>query len=85
MQQPKEKSYLPFLEQLPQLLADLERRAQAPKTKSIIELGLTNYPNQDDRIAALVEDLDLVKARQMGQPGGVIPQTDTIVQALISV
>jgi len=83
MQQPKEQPYLPFLDQLPQLLADLERRAQEPKQKSVIETGLTNFPSQSKRIAALVEDLDMVNARQWGQPGGVATQTDPIVQALI--
>ena len=83
MQQPKEQPYLPFLDQLPQLLSDLERRAHEPKEKSVVEMGLTNFPNQSDRIAALIEDLDLTKARQMGQPGWVVPQMDPIVQALI--
>lgn len=83
MQQHKQRPYLPFLIQLPQLLADLERRAHGPKEKSIIEIGVTNFPNQSDRIAALIEDLDLVSARQFGQPGRVEPQTDPIVRALI--
>lgn len=82
-QQSKELPYLQFLDQLPQLLSDLERRADAPKGKCVIEMGLTNFPSQSDRIAVLVEDLDLVKARQMGQPGWVAPQMDPIVEALI--
>ena len=45
-----------FLDQLPQLAAGLERRAHKPKQRSVIEIGLTNYPGQSDRIAALVED-----------------------------
>lgn len=83
MQKPKEQPYLPFLDQLPQLLADLERRAQLPKEKNVIEIGLTNFPSQSERIAALIENLDLVNARQFGQPGWVATQTDPIVQALI--
>jgi hypothetical protein len=83
MQKPKEQPYMPFLDQLPQLLADLERRANEPKDKSVIEIGLTNFPNQADRIAVLIEDIDLVKARQFSQPGGVAPQMDPIVQSLI--
>lgn len=83
MQKPKEQPYLPFLDQLPQLLADLERRAHEPKQKSIIEIGLTNFPSQSKRIAALIEDLDLVNARQWGQPGGVALSSDPIVAALI--
>ena len=83
-QQPIEQPYLPFVSQLPQLLVDLERRARQPKEKSVLEIGLTNFPSQSDRIAALIEDLDLVSARQFGQPGWVPLQTDPIVQALIS-
>jgi hypothetical protein len=83
MQPPKEQPYLPFLEQLPQLLADLERRSQSPKEKSVVEMGLTNFPDQPVRIADLIEDLDLVNARQWGQPGGVALQLDPIVQALV--
>lgn len=83
MQQPKEQPYLTFLDQLPQLAADLERRAREPKQKSVIEIGLTNYPGQSERIAVLIEDLDLVSARQMGQPGWVAFETDPIVEALI--
>jgi hypothetical protein len=83
IQEPKEQPYVPFLGQLPQLLADLERRAREPKVKSMLELGLTNFSSPSDRIAVLIDDLDLVKARQMAQPGWVVPQIDPIVQALI--
>jgi hypothetical protein len=75
--------YLGFLDQLPQLLADLERRAHEAKKISIIESGLTNYPDQTRRIAALIDDLDLVSARQWGQPGWVNLPEDPIVSALI--
>ena len=78
-----ERPYLYFLEQLPQILADLERRAREPKGKSIVELGTTNQPNQSKRIAALIADLDLVNARQWGQPGRVALSSDPIVAALI--
>jgi hypothetical protein len=83
LQKPQEQHFFSFLGQMPQLAADLERRAQEPKQKSVLEIGLTNFPSQSDRMAALIEDLDLVNARQMGQPGWVMPQTDPIVQALI--
>lgn len=83
MQKPKEQPLLPFLDQLPQLLADLERRAREPKQKNVIEIGLTNFPNQSKRVAALIQDLDLVNARQWGQPGGVSLSSDPIVSALI--
>jgi len=71
----EEKPYLDFLDQLPQILADLERRAKGPAKTNIIEAGITNYPDQTKRIAALVDKLDLVNARQWSQPGcrGFLP------------
>lgn len=75
--------YLGFLDQLPQILADLERRAKEPAKTNIIEAGITNYPDQTNRIAALVDDLDLVQARQWSQPGWVNLPDDPIVAALI--
>jgi len=78
-----ERPYIYFLDQLPQLLADLERRAHEPKQKNVIEIGLTNFPNRSERIAVLIEALDLVNARQWGQPGGVALFSDPIVAALI--
>jgi hypothetical protein len=80
----KEKPYLDFLEQLPQLLADLERRAQEGPRISVLERGLTHFNNPDERIAALIRDLDLVAARQMSQAGWVVPAQDPIVAALIA-
>jgi hypothetical protein len=79
----KPRPYLYFLDQLPQLLTDLERRAREPKTASIIDTGRTNIPDASKRIAALIADLDMVQARQWGQPGMVIPEEDPIVHALI--
>ena len=79
----QERPYLDFLDQLPQILADLERRANEPKKISVIQLGITNYPDQTKRIAALIADLDLVEARQWSQPGGVNLSEDPIVSALI--
>ena len=75
--------YLGFLDQLPQLLADLERRANEPKKMNAIEAGSTNHPDQTKRIAALIDDLDQVSARQWSQPGGVNLPEDPIVSALI--
>jgi hypothetical protein len=79
----QERPYLDFLDQLPQILADLERRANEPKKINIIEAGITNYPDQTKRIAALIDDLDLVSARQWSQPGWVNLPEDPIVSALI--
>lgn len=81
--QGQEQPYLNFLDQLPQILADLERRAKEPAKTSIVATGVTNYPDQTKRIAALVDDLDLVSARQWSQPGWVNPAEDPIVTALI--
>jgi hypothetical protein len=81
--QGKEKLYFDFLEQLPQLLADLERRAKEGHRVSVIESGLQNITNQTERVAALIRDLDLVQARQRSQPGSVNLPEDPIVSALI--
>jgi hypothetical protein len=75
--------YLGFLGQLPQILSDLERRAKEPAKINVIEAGITNYPDQTKRIAALIDDLDLVRVRQWGQPGWVDPAEDPIVSQLI--
>ena len=83
--QGKEKPYLDFLDQLPQLLADLERRAREGYRVSVVEIGLTNLPTASERVAALVRDLELVQARQWSQPGSVDLAQDPIVHALIQV
>jgi len=75
--------YLNFLDQFPQILSDLERRAKEPAKINIIEAGITNYPDQAKRIAVLIDNLDLVSARQWGQPGWVNLPEDPIVSALI--
>ena len=75
--------YLGFLDQLPQILNDLERRSREDNRVSVIESGLQNITNQTERIAALIRDLDLVQARQWGQPGSVNLPEDPIVSALI--
>jgi hypothetical protein len=79
----KQRPYLDFLEQLPEILADLEHRAREEPRVSVVVSGLTNLPAQAERIAALVRDLELVQARQWSQPGWVNPAEDPIVQALI--
>jgi len=75
--------YLDFLDQLPQLRADLERRAKEGERASVVESGLNHLPNHTERIAALIRDLDLVQARQSAQPGWVNLPADPIVAALI--
>ena len=64
-------AYLPFLTQLPALLADSERRVAGAGAKPANE------------ISALIDDLQNVAARQDGQPGGVSLAGDTRVQALV--
>jgi hypothetical protein len=76
--------YLNFLDQLPRILADLERREKEGVRVSAISRGLTNITDQTGRVRALVNDLDLVQARQSGQPGGVNLTEDPIVSALIA-
>ncbi len=78
----QERPYLDFLEPLPQLLTDLERRAREGERIPALTRGLTNWPSAPERIAVLIRDLDLVAARQWGQPGGVTLTGDPVVAAL---
>jgi hypothetical protein len=73
--------YLAFLGPLPGLLADEERRSREPAYTPILQM--TKPPKGQERIAGLIRDLELVSARQWGQPGGVNLADDPIVQALI--
>ncbi len=65
--------FLPFLRQLPVLLADGERRVATPNPAPL--------PLKD--IAAMIDDLQNVDARQWGQPGGVSLAGDPRIQALV--
>lgn len=74
--------YLSFLDQLPDILADLERRA---KKDTHVSFGsITNIPDQATRIRALIKELDQVAALQHSQPGMVNLVEAPIVSALIS-
>ena len=66
----EEPEYLDFLRQLPDLLADQERRATV-KRAPVVCMGPGRVKDPQRRIAALVARLDEVNARQQGQPGGV--------------
>jgi hypothetical protein len=75
--------YLSFLEQLPQIHADLERRDKEGPRFGAISSGLTNIADQAERVRVLIRDLDLAQARQWSQPGGVNLAEDPVVSALI--
>lgn len=81
--QGQEQPHLNFLGQLPQIIADLERRAKERAKINVIEAGITNSPDQAKRITALIDNLDLVSTRQWSQPGWVNLTEDPIVSALI--
>jgi hypothetical protein len=71
--------YIDFLGQLPEFLADHERRARETKRPPTPPAGA----DKATRIAGLIADLDQAFARQFGQPGGVSLGESAIVQALI--
>jgi hypothetical protein len=80
----KYQDYLNFLGPLSVLLADQERRAQSRKPIQPLAT-ITNLTSQQERIAALIENLDQVAVRQWGQPGGLGPwETDPVVAALLN-
>jgi hypothetical protein len=79
---PLNRPYMNFLGQLPQILADLERREKEGEHENVAQSGAQAITNQTERIAALVRDLDLVEARQWGQPGWVNLAEDPVVSAL---
>jgi hypothetical protein len=75
--------YFDFLGQLPDLLADQERRAREPQRESALLKGIGRFPTRQERIAALIDDLKDVAERQMGEPGGVAFENSAVVTALI--
>ena len=77
----KPSLYISFLNQLPILLADAERRATELKRPPIPPPG---GPDPSARVAALIQDLDQIVVNQMGQPGGVSLGEAATVQALIA-
>jgi hypothetical protein len=72
---------LSYLNALPDLIADEQRRIQDPAYTPVLQM--TNPPQGPDRIAGLVRDLELVSEVQQSQPGGVALVYSPIVQALI--
>jgi hypothetical protein len=73
-------SYFPFLRQLPELLADHERRAKEPKRGPIPRSG----GDPSARIAALIRDLDQIDEHQMSSPGAARPGNSLLVRELIA-
>ncbi len=63
------------------LISDSARRLQAGPKK--VDLKQIAGLSQAERISHLIDDLDEVSARQMDEPGGVDPQNDPIVEALM--
>jgi hypothetical protein len=64
-------------------LADEHRRVKIKKPERVLDLGVDKFPDQKQRIAALIRDLEEVSARQWSQPGSVWSGEDRIVQALV--
>ena len=86
--------FTPFLVQLPALLADCERRVAKlganqvnPPAAATDRFGGDLLPAGSlptgQSIAELIDDLENVKARQWGQPGGVSLASDLRVRALV--
>ncbi|MEM7312632.1 MAG: hypothetical protein AAF497_05720, partial [Planctomycetota bacterium] len=48
-----------------------------------MEVGPQNFTTKSDFVNALIRDLEIVSARQLGQPGGVHLGGDPIVRALV--
>jgi hypothetical protein len=71
---------LRYLEQLPDLLADQERRAKAGPREAVVRLGPGRHPDANKRIAALIARLDEV---QVTSSNFGWHQRDPIIDALI--
>ena len=69
-----------FLKQLPELLADHERRAKMPARTPIPKKG----GDPSARIAALIRDLDQIDEQQMMSPGAAHPGGSPLVKELIA-
>jgi hypothetical protein len=80
---PWDIKYPYFLEPLPALLADQERRAL--RREPVMPMAeIAKITNQTVRISALIDRLDQVAVRQTGQPGGLgMWEWDPVVAALL--
>ena len=79
----RRRAYLAFLEPLPALLADQERRSQGRRGSGPPQVVHKKYGDNAEVVAALIRELDEASAHQSGQPGGVDMREDATVQALI--
>jgi hypothetical protein len=77
------RPYFGFLEQLPQLQADLERRGKEKPYASTLQVGVDHYPNQSERIACLIRDLELIAPPPAEKLGETNLALDATVAALI--
>ncbi|MGO9108418.1 MAG: hypothetical protein ACLP9L_04220 [Thermoguttaceae bacterium] len=59
---PRELPYLNFGDSPALLYEDASRRVQAKPVKRVLDVGLQRFPGQDQRIKALVRDLEIVDA-----------------------
>ena len=75
--------YFAFLEPVPLLLADQERRLKESRIREPVQNILSRYQEKSELIVALIHELDGATAHQLGQPGGVDMSDDLIVRALI--
>lgn len=76
-----------FLEQVPLLLADQERRAKQPKRELALVAGLDRFPDKSKRIAALIADLDEVygpTALGNSTVDALVAQGDDAVEPLLN-
>lgn len=78
------RAHLAFLEPLPALLADQERRAREGPGKEPLSVVVMKHRDKAELVAALIRELDEASAYQSGQPGGVDMREADIVQGLIA-
>jgi hypothetical protein len=75
--------FVGFLANIDVLLADEHRRVKTKRPERVLDVGIDKFSDPNQRITALIRDLEEVSAQQMSQPGTVWPGDDRIVQALI--
>ncbi len=75
--------YFLYLDPLPRLLADEERRVASPKPKPVLA-DILKIPEKPARIAALIGALDQVTTQQSGQSGAFNPDGNPWLLALVA-